>query len=203
MVKRQTISVIVLCWLLCFVCLPGVSWLSCGSSSRCRGFVCSLWLWYFLIILTYYFTTLYSSILVRSGCAWLCWPCVGQVRIQWVHWHCWIFANFGSEHVSDAVLQMDNGFFMLADVKATTQQAHNRKTTSYQRRYDVVLTPCVDMTFFYVLLDKNIVLHKAYILARIRDFGTYMYRIVEKRRPMAYAARRHKVWIWMKTPTKM
>ena len=39
-------------WLLCFVCFTGVSWLLCGSSSRCHGFVCSLWLWYFLIILT-------------------------------------------------------------------------------------------------------------------------------------------------------
>ena len=42
-------------WLLCFVCLPGVSWLLCDSSSWCHGFVCSLWLWYFLIILTSYF----------------------------------------------------------------------------------------------------------------------------------------------------
>ena len=42
-------------WLLGFVCLPGVSWLLCGSSSRCQGFVCSLWLWYFRIIHTYYF----------------------------------------------------------------------------------------------------------------------------------------------------
>ena len=41
-------------WLLCIVCLPGVSWLVCGLSSRCHGFVCSLWLWYFLIILAYY-----------------------------------------------------------------------------------------------------------------------------------------------------
>ena len=40
-------------WLLCFVCLRGVSWLLCGSSSRCHGFVYSLWLWYFLIILTF------------------------------------------------------------------------------------------------------------------------------------------------------
>ena len=44
MVKRQTISnfvwnsIIVLYWLLCFVCLPGVSGLLCGSSLRCRGF---------------------------------------------------------------------------------------------------------------------------------------------------------------------
>ena len=40
---------------LCLGCLAGVSWLLCGSSSRCHRFVCSLWLWYFLIILTYYF----------------------------------------------------------------------------------------------------------------------------------------------------
>ena len=42
-------------WLLYFVCFPGVSWLLCGSSSRCHSFVCSLWLWYFLIILSYCF----------------------------------------------------------------------------------------------------------------------------------------------------
>ena len=42
-------------WLLCLICLPGVSRLLCGPSSRCHGFVCGLWMWYFLIILTYYF----------------------------------------------------------------------------------------------------------------------------------------------------
>ena len=42
-------------WLLCFICLPGVLWWLSGSSSRCHGVVCSLWLWYFLIILIYYF----------------------------------------------------------------------------------------------------------------------------------------------------
>ena len=42
-------------WLLCLICLPGVSWWLGGSSSRCHGVVCSLWLCYFLIILTYYF----------------------------------------------------------------------------------------------------------------------------------------------------
>ena len=41
-------------WLFRLVCLPGVSWLFCGSSSRCHGFVWSLWLWYFLTILTYF-----------------------------------------------------------------------------------------------------------------------------------------------------
>ena len=39
----------------CWACLPGVSWWFGGSSSRCRGVVCGLWFWYFLIILTYYF----------------------------------------------------------------------------------------------------------------------------------------------------
>ena len=41
--------------LLCLICLPGVSWWLGSSSSRCHGVVCSLWLWYFLIILIYYF----------------------------------------------------------------------------------------------------------------------------------------------------
>ena len=35
-------------------CLMMVEWLF-GSSSRCHGVVCGYWLWYFLIILTYYF----------------------------------------------------------------------------------------------------------------------------------------------------
>ena len=39
-------------WLLCLVCLPGVSWLLCGSSLWWHWFLCSLWLWYFPIILT-------------------------------------------------------------------------------------------------------------------------------------------------------
>ena len=38
--------------LLCLICLPGVLWWLSGSSSRCPGLVCGLWLWYFLIILT-------------------------------------------------------------------------------------------------------------------------------------------------------
>ena len=42
-------------WLLCLICLPGVTWWLSGSSTRCHGVVCGLWLWYFLIILTYYF----------------------------------------------------------------------------------------------------------------------------------------------------
>ena len=48
-------------WLLCLFCLLVVSWWLNGSSSRCHGVVCSLWLWYFLIILTYYFWVRQSS----------------------------------------------------------------------------------------------------------------------------------------------
>ena len=44
-------------WLLCLNCLLSVLWLIilCGYSSWCREFVCSEWLWHFLIILTSYF----------------------------------------------------------------------------------------------------------------------------------------------------
>ena len=74
--------------MLCFVYLPGVSWLLCGSSSRYHGFVCSLWLWYFLIILTYYFVGLSYSLSYIYG-----WGNVGMVsyitklflgRLPWV-----------------------------------------------------------------------------------------------------------------------
>ena len=60
-------------WLLCLICLPGVSWWLSGSSSQCFGVVCSLWLWYFLIILTYYFwcqnptTAVYHEIRCRES----------------------------------------------------------------------------------------------------------------------------------------
>ena len=40
--------------LLCLVCLPCVSWLLCGYSSQCHGFVCSLWLWYSRTIFGYH-----------------------------------------------------------------------------------------------------------------------------------------------------
>ena len=45
-------------WLLCLICPPDVSWWLSGFSSRCHGVVCGLWLWCFLIILTYYFLLL-------------------------------------------------------------------------------------------------------------------------------------------------
>ena len=53
-------------WLLCLICLPGVSWWLSGSSSRCHGVVCGLWLWYFLIILTYYFCVNVHCLYKRS-----------------------------------------------------------------------------------------------------------------------------------------
>ena len=53
-------------WLLCLICPPGVLWWLSGSSSRCHGVVCGLWLWYFLIILTYYICCQRSS----STAAW-------------------------------------------------------------------------------------------------------------------------------------
>ena len=66
-------------WLHYFVCLPGVSWLLCGSSSRWHGVVCSLWLRYFLIILTYFLCPSGSTnilmgmlyFLVADGIMWL------------------------------------------------------------------------------------------------------------------------------------
>ena len=41
--------------LVALLCLLGVSWLLCGSSSLCHGFVCSLWLWDYLIILNIFY----------------------------------------------------------------------------------------------------------------------------------------------------
>ena len=50
--------------LVALLCLSGCSWLLCGPSSRCHDFVCSLWLWYFLIILAYFFGTLIAPLRV-------------------------------------------------------------------------------------------------------------------------------------------
>ena len=46
-------------WLLCLVCLPGVSWLLCGSSSRCHGFV---------IVVFPDHTHYFHGFLNKSGC---------------------------------------------------------------------------------------------------------------------------------------
>ena len=62
--KANSISLVCSLYLTCVhfllydvnvVSLPSVSWLLWGSSSQCHGFIFSLWLWYFLIILIYIF----------------------------------------------------------------------------------------------------------------------------------------------------
>ena len=52
-------------WLLYLNCLPGVLWLLvlCDPFSRRLGLVCSVWLWYILIILTCFLKTILVSIL--------------------------------------------------------------------------------------------------------------------------------------------
>ena len=59
-------------WLLCLICLPGVSWWLSGSSSRWHGVVCGLWVWYFLIILSYYFWCLkmFNSFIIHVMLVW-------------------------------------------------------------------------------------------------------------------------------------
>ena len=56
-------------WLLCYNCRPDVWWQSvfCGSSSRCRGLVCGVWLWYFLVIRICFFGSLHLWISMGSG----------------------------------------------------------------------------------------------------------------------------------------
>ena len=48
-------------------CLVIVLWLLCGSSSWCHWFVCSLWLWYFPIILSYFLNLLGSTTWICNG----------------------------------------------------------------------------------------------------------------------------------------
>ena len=75
-------------WLLCLICLPGVSWWLSGSSSRCHGVVCSLWLWYFLIILTYYFwrgieNWLFAFIVLQMYCYYKCSVALPHGAVGW------------------------------------------------------------------------------------------------------------------------
>ena len=77
-------------------CLPGVSWLLCGTSLRCHAFVCSLWLLYFLIILAYYFSGKLSQelcicfLMFISQHLSLLLPCIYDTVPQWFkgmeHW---------------------------------------------------------------------------------------------------------------------
>ena len=52
--RKRKLVALPFSWLLCYSLLSSSCMLLkmfCGSSSRCRGLVCSMWLWYFLIIL--------------------------------------------------------------------------------------------------------------------------------------------------------
>ena len=70
------------------------------SSLRCHGLVCSLWLWYFLIILAYYLGTIYSHVRIWyyfftcfEGFVPISYTCEGLVPI--LHslriYHAWLF----------------------------------------------------------------------------------------------------------------
>ena len=56
--------------LLCYYCLTDLLLLQmfCGSSSRCHGLVCSMCLWYFLIILTYFLCEISKYNLFNDNC---------------------------------------------------------------------------------------------------------------------------------------
>ena len=94
-------------WLLCLICLPGVSWWLSGSSSRCHGVVCGLWLWYFLIILTYYFCWykgFWGDFLCLISCLWsiisrlefTCW--ISSVQV-FSCMYCWVLNFVLSFHI--------------------------------------------------------------------------------------------------------
>ena len=68
-------------WLFCLICLPGVLWWLSGSSSWCHGVVCGLWLWYFLIILTYYFFSNWLSFQIQ----------LSSTNYKWI----WQYNNIG------------------------------------------------------------------------------------------------------------
>ena len=66
--------------------LLATSWLLCGSSSRCNGFVCSLWLWYFLIINTNYFQNISTNKWDVNNC------CKKSYRLIW-KWGGWVLMS--------------------------------------------------------------------------------------------------------------
>ena len=63
-------------------------WLLCGSSSQCHWFVCSLWLWYFLIILTI-FLQIKFHIIHYEALNWAFTVCkstrLGGLHLKWVN----------------------------------------------------------------------------------------------------------------------
>ena len=57
------------CWLLCCYCTLDdvLQLIPCSSSSRCRGLICSLRVWYFLITLTLFMWPLFELIFCLSA----------------------------------------------------------------------------------------------------------------------------------------
>ena len=92
-------------WLLYFNCLPDVLWLLvfCGSSSWCRGLICSEWLCYFLIILIYllrqyilrrhYATSRFNAWQVVL-CSWQVVLCSWQLQVVGATYYMYIFTVF-------------------------------------------------------------------------------------------------------------
>ena len=56
-------------WLLYLSRLPDVLWLLvfCGTSSRCRGLVCCVWLWYFPIKFAYFLLSIFINYTARNA----------------------------------------------------------------------------------------------------------------------------------------
>ena len=102
-------------WLLCLVCLPGVSWWLNGSSSGCHGVVCGLWLWYFLIILTYYF-------------------CLGRKESCLL-----LHVNMSMVGLSVSLCLFLWVSMQAHDVKTTSYRSQCDVMTSHWRWYDVIL----------------------------------------------------------------
>ena len=69
-------------WLLCFRCFMDVLllWMFCDSSSRCHGSACSVWMWYFLIIITYFLLQLQIPTLY-----WYTWETMTKIIVEIFH----------------------------------------------------------------------------------------------------------------------
>ena len=88
------------CWTVATqsVCLPIFYHSFLHASSRCHGFICSLWLWYFLIILTYYFCLCCASLSTITACLVFYYqPCllmwcltIGHVSGVMPHYQAWL-----------------------------------------------------------------------------------------------------------------
>ena len=76
-------------WLLYFVWLPGALWLLlfCGSISRYRGLVCSVWLCFFLITLIYFLCKclILVSVQIPLSLEHLGGSVISDCGISWLH----------------------------------------------------------------------------------------------------------------------